>query len=364
MQQTPHNNTHTTPVSHSNVLIERLSGDGALICAEGFLFELERRGYLAAGAFVPEVVLEFPHVVEALHRDFQHAGSDIVQALTYYAHREKLRVIGKEALLETLNRDALRIAKKVAADVPGNLVAGNLSNSNIWVQKDIQTQNKIKAMFDEMTGWAVDEKADIIIAETYSYAEEAYAALDSAKQSGLPVVVTLGPMAIDTMLDGVGIVETCVELEQRGADVVGLNCFRGPATMMPWLQKIRQAVTCPVAALPVPYRTTNTAKTFFNIEDTNGCTCSSPHGRAFPTALDPLLCNRYEIGAFAKEAYNAGIRYLGVCCGASPVHIRQVAEAIGRTPPASRYSPNMDNHAMFGAYDEIPEHLKAFKENI
>ena len=71
-----------------------------MICAEGYLFELERRGYLQAGAFVPEVVLDHPELVAQLHREFVHAGSDVVEAFTYYAHREKLRVIGKEHLLE------------------------------------------------------------------------------------------------------------------------------------------------------------------------------------------------------------------------------------------------------------------------
>jgi betaine-homocysteine S-methyltransferase len=68
---------------------------GPVICAEGYLFELERRGYLQAGAYVPEVVLEHPELVEQLHREFVHAGSDIVEAFTYYAHRQKLRVIGR-----------------------------------------------------------------------------------------------------------------------------------------------------------------------------------------------------------------------------------------------------------------------------
>ena len=87
---------------------------GPVICAEGYVFELERRGYLQAGAFVPEVVLEHPEVVTQLHRDFVHAGSDVVEALTYYAHREKLRVIGREEDLEPINRRALEIAKAVA----------------------------------------------------------------------------------------------------------------------------------------------------------------------------------------------------------------------------------------------------------
>ena len=85
-----------------------------MICAEGYLFEFERRGYLQAGAFVPEVVLEHPDLVDELHREFVHAGSDVVEAFTYYAHREKLRLIGKEHLLEEMNRQALAIAKGVA----------------------------------------------------------------------------------------------------------------------------------------------------------------------------------------------------------------------------------------------------------
>ena len=105
------------------VLVDRLD-QGPVICAEGFLFELERRGYLSAGEFVPEVALERPDALETLHRDFQHAGSDIVEAFTYNGHREKMRVIGKEDLLEPLNRAALRIARKVADDKPGNLMAG------------------------------------------------------------------------------------------------------------------------------------------------------------------------------------------------------------------------------------------------
>src|SRR5215217_9708650 len=99
----------TAPKPHAT-LMQRLDA-GPVICAEGYVFELERRGYLQAGAFVPEVVLEHPESVAQLHRDFVHAGSDVVEALTYYAHREKLKIIGKEHLLEAMNRQALAIAK-------------------------------------------------------------------------------------------------------------------------------------------------------------------------------------------------------------------------------------------------------------
>ena len=90
--------------------------EGPIMCAEGYLFAMERRGYLQAGAYVPEVVLEHPDVVTQLHREFIRSGSDVVQAFTYYGHREKLRLIGKEDLLEPLQRNALKIAKDAADD--------------------------------------------------------------------------------------------------------------------------------------------------------------------------------------------------------------------------------------------------------
>ena len=340
---------------------ERLDA-GPVICAEGFLFELERRGYLSAGEFVPEVALEYPEALKALHLDFQRAGSDIVEAFTYNGHREKMRVIGKEDLLEPLNRAALRIARGVADSRPGDLMAGNISNSNVWDPADPTRQSEVRDMFEEMVGWAVEEGADLIIGETFYYAGEALAALEVAKTSGLPVVLTLAPMALNEMADGVGIVETCQRLEQGGADVVGMNCFRGPQTMLPWLHEIRAAVSCHVGALPIPYRTSTAEPTFFSLTD-DRASVPSPHGRPFPTALDPLATNRYEIAAFARQAADLGINYLGVCCGASPVLIREVAEAVGRITEASRFSERMQNHFMYGTNERLPGHITALGDH-
>ena len=344
-------------------LVDRLNG-GPVICAEGFLFEIEKRGYLSSGQFVPMVSLEHPEALENLHRDFQHAGSDVVEAFTYNGHREKMRVIGKEDLLEPLNRAALKIAKKVA-DTPNdgetlNLMAGNISNSNIWKDGDKDSQTEVTNMFAEMIDWAVDEGADMLIGETFYYAEEAYRALELIKKANLPAVVTIAPMGENIMRDGVSIVDTCKELEQRGADVVGLNCFRGPVTMMPYLKEIRKAVKCHVAALPINYRTTDEHPTFFNLPDNNGCSCHAPHGRTFPTALDPLQCNRYEIREFAEEAYKIGANYLGVCCGANPMLIREVAEAVGLSVPASKYKEDMSRHFMYGDNERIAKHMKDY----
>jgi betaine-homocysteine S-methyltransferase len=340
----------------SDGLLERLRR-GPVVCAEGYLFELERRGYVQAGPFVPEVVLEHPEVVAQLHRDFVRAGSDVVEAFTYYAHREKMRIVGKEHLLEELNRQALAIAKEVAAET-GALFAGDICNTNVFAEDD-ESQRMVRAMFEEQVGWAADAGVDYVIAETFSHAGEALIALDVIKQAGVPAVVTLILHQAPHTRDGLSPDEACVQLEAAGADVVGLNCGRGPATMLPALRAIRDAVSGHVAALPVPYRTHEREPTFQSLRDPE-----SPDEIPFPTALDPFMCTRYEIAEFARRAHGLGIDYLGLCCGAGPHHIRSLAEALGRTPPASRYSPDMSKHAYFGTDESLKSENVEFAQDL
>jgi betaine-homocysteine S-methyltransferase len=340
-------------------LLERLE-DGPVICAEGYLFEFERRGYLQAGAYVPEIVLEHPDMVAGLHQEFVHAGSDVVEAFTYYAHREKMRIIGKEHLIEPLNRAALTIAREVA-DEHGCLAAGDLSNTNIFYPDDA-TRADVRAMFEEQVGWIVDAGMDYVVAETFSWGEEALLALEVIKEAGLPAVVTLSIHRGGDVREGWSPEDTCARLEQAGADVVGLNCIRGPRTMLPLVARIREAVDCHVAALPVPYRTTEAEPSFQSLTDPD-CDCL-PDDRPFPTALDPLLCNRYEIAQFGREAYDLGIRYLGVCCGAAPHMIRSLAEALGRETPASRYSPDMSRHPFLGTHDQLRAHNQQYAKEL
>ena len=325
-------------------LLERLA-DGPVICAEGYLFEFERRGFLQAGAYVPEVVLERPDLVESLHREFVHAGSDVVEAFTYYAHRAKLRIVGRERDLEQINRAALSIARKVARGT-GTLLAGDICNTSIYGLEDARSHRQVRRIFDEQIGWAVDAGVDFVVGETYSFGSEALLALQAIARSGLPAVMTLSIPREGVTREGWTAAEACRRLEAAGAAVVGLNCARGPATMLPLLKEIRAAVSCPLAALPVPYRTTALEPTFQSLTDPQ-CACV-PDNRPFPTALDPFACNRYEIAEFGVEALGLGARYLGVCCGAGPHHIRSLAEALGRRPPASRFSPDMSKHILFG----------------
>jgi betaine-homocysteine S-methyltransferase len=321
-------------------IVERLTS-GTVLGAEGYVFELERRGYIKAGPYVPEVVLDFPDAVRQLHREFLRAGSDVMVALTYYAHREKLRHVGREGDLEAMNRRAVQIAREVAQEGDA-LVAGNVCNTWAYDPDDPSAWDAVRVMYTEQLGWAVDEGIDFVISETNDYLGEALIALEVIQGLGLPAMVTLAPTQPDQTRDGYTYAEACRILAAEGAQVVGLNCDRGPQTMMPLMAGIREQVDCAVAAQPVPYRTDAAAPTMQALR-------SGTMQRAFPLALEPFGCTRFEMAQFALQARDLGIDYVGICCGAGPHHVRAMAEALGREVPASKYSPSMDLHPMFRA---------------
>lgn len=348
----------------SNKFIEKLSNSN-ILCAEGYIFELERRGYLQAGSFVPECILTNPEVVEQLHRDFIHAGSDVTVALTYYAHREKLKLIGQEDKLEVMNKIALNIAKKISLET-NTLFAGDICNTNIWLngaENDEQLCEKVRNMFKEQVKWAKEAGCDYVIAETFGFLGEAKIALEVIKSFDLPAVVTLVAHQTDYTRDGYLIEDAMLELEKNGANVVGLNCYRGPKTMLPLLERIVKIVKIPVAALPVPYRTTDEEPTFMTLTDEHMPLCTI-NNRPFPVALDPKICTRYEITEFTEKALKLGIKYFGLCCGTGPHHVRNMAEALGRKPPASKYSPDMSLHFAFGSHNTLVKENLDHKNNL
>eukprot|EP01088_Endostelium_zonatum_P001103 TRINITY_DN11386_c0_g1_i1.p1 TRINITY_DN11386_c0_g1~~TRINITY_DN11386_c0_g1_i1.p1 ORF type:complete len:347 (+),score=70.89 TRINITY_DN11386_c0_g1_i1:58-1098(+) len=330
--------------------LEALNEEG-IICAEGYLFELERRGYVQAGSFVPIPVIEHPEVVEQLHREFVRAGSNVVEAFTYYAHRERLAVVGKEHLLEKMNRDALQIAKKVA-DETGTYFAGNVCNTNVYDPNDSKTHDLVRSMFQEQIGWAKEAGVDFIIAETIDYCGEAIIAVEEIKKSGLIAVVTLGPHIDDLTFDKIPTIEACILLEKAGADVVGLNCHKGPTTILPLIQQLVQKLTVPVAALPVPFRTTCEHPVMNSLKD------PVTGERAFPVNLDPFLCSRSDITQFTTEAKKMGVKYFGLCCGCGPHQVRAMAEALGRKPESSKYSADMTRHFSMGNGSHVKQHNK------
>jgi betaine-homocysteine S-methyltransferase len=331
-------------------ILDRLRS-GIVQGAEGYVFELERRGYIKAGPYVPEVVLDFPGAVKELHREFLRAGSEVMVALTYYAHREKLKDVGRENDLERMNRQAVRLANEVAREGDA-LVAGNICNTWAYDPGNAKESSRIvHAMYEEQLAWAVEEGIDFVISETNDYLGEALIALEVIKKLNLPAMVTLASVQQSQTRDGYDYVEACKILADHGADIVGLNCDRGPETMLPIIEKIRAAVSCYVAAQPVPYKTNDRHPTFESLRTDGGV-------QAFPLMLEPFLCNRFEMAAFARKAQIIGVDYIGICCGGAPHYVRAMAEALGRSVAASKYSPAMELHPVLGS--DVEEKHKEF----
>jgi len=331
-------------------LAERLKR-GPVLCAEGYIFELERRGYIQAGAYVPEVVLEHPEVVEQLHREFLRAGTDVLPALTYYGHREKLKLIGREGDLEQLNRQAVRIAHKAAGDADV-LIAGNICNTWAYKPDDKAAAAEVRGQYTEQVGWAADEGVDFILAETLEYVGEALIALEVIHSFNLPAVINFSPI-YEVSKDGYDWVEACRLLEEQGADVVGFNCARGPSTLLPLAERLNKVATGPTALVPVPYRTTRQQPSFQFLKRSDGSS-------AYTLGLDAHLIDRQEAADFAKAAVGLGVGFIGLCCGAGPQHIRAMAEALGRHPPASKYSADMSQHGLLGNASAVKVHEKQF----
>ena len=242
--------------------------------AEGYVFELERRGYVQAGPFVPEVILDEPAALRQLHREFLRAGADVMVGADLLRAPRQAAAVGRADDLEEMNRQAVRIANEVAAE-GGALVAGNICNTWSYDPREPEASGAIvRAQYEQQLGWAVEEGVDFVIAETNDYLGEALIGLEVCHELGLPAMVTFASVQATTTYDGYDYVEACRVLADQGATVVGLNCSRGPETMLPLLERIRAAVDVAVAAQPVPYRTSPAVPAFESLAAADGRTPS------------------------------------------------------------------------------------------
>jgi len=301
-------------------ILERLR-EGIVLGDGGYLLELEKRGWVRAGPFTPEVALINPDALRELHLEFRAAGSDVLQALTFYASRDKLATVGFDSRIEELNRAAVRIAKEAAGDQC--LVAGNLSLTWMYDPKDKASSDRVRGLFDEQLEWQTGEGVDFIIGETFSYLGEALLCVERAKKTNLPVMVTMSFENQDVSTEGKSPAECARALVDAGADIVGINCLRSPRHMLPLVAEMRKAVKAYIAAQPVAYRTTDEHRDFTSLP-------------AFPTELDPYQLSRGEMADYAKEARGMGVNYIGACCGTVASHIREMARALGKISPDTR----------------------------
>ncbi len=306
--------------SNKRDILERLS-EGVVLGDGGYLLELEKRGRVRAGPFTPEVALNNPESLLELHREFRDAGAEVLQALTFYASRDKLATVGMGERVEELNRAAVRIAKQAAGD--RCLVAGNLSLTWMYEPNDKAAADRVRKTFDEQLDVQVAEGVDFIIGETFSFLGEALLAVERAKKTKLPVMVTVCFENEDITTDGKTAAEVARALADAGADVVGINCLRSPEHTLPLMAEMRKAVPGYIGCQPVAYRTTHTHRDFTSLP-------------AFPDQLEPYQLTRREMAEYAVKARELGVNYIGACCGAVATHIREMARALGKLPADER----------------------------
>jgi betaine-homocysteine S-methyltransferase len=301
-------------------ILERLK-EGPVLGDGGYLLELEKRGWVRPGPFTPEVAIVYPNALRELHIEFREAGAEVLQALTFYASRDKLATVGLEDRVEDINRSAVRVAKEVAGDQC--LVAGNLSLTWMYEHGSASSADRVRETFDEQLRVQCDEGVDFIIGETFSWLGEALLAVERAKKTGLPVMVTVCFENKDETAEGKGAEEAAKTLLDAGADIVGMNCLRSPEHTLPSMEKMRKAVDGYLACQPVGYRTPREKPDFTSLAE-------------FPYGLDPLQLTRREMGEYALQAKEIGINYIGSCCGSVSEHVREMARVLGKLPAESR----------------------------
>jgi betaine-homocysteine S-methyltransferase len=301
----------------TNGLLERLA-DGVVLGDGGYLLELEKRGYVRAGPFTPEVSITHPSALEELHREFLLAGAEVLQALTFYASDDKLATVGLEGKVEEINRAAVRIARKVASEGDA-LVAGNLSLTWAYDPKDPSSARHVRELFDRQLDVQMAEGIDLVIAETFTWLGEAVTATEAAKATGLPVMTTMSFEKEARSYEGDSPGDCARRLVEAGADVVGVNCLRPPEHTLPLVKEMLEAVDVPVAAQPTAYRTTAQQPDF----------TARPE---FPVGLDPLQLSRREMAEYAVTAREMGVRLIGSCCGSVAAHVREMGRALGKVP--------------------------------
>jgi betaine-homocysteine S-methyltransferase len=307
--------------------IVTMLNEGVVLGDGGYLIELERRGYVDSGSgrekvgtgkgsgqFTPEVAIENPEALRELHREFLRAGSQVLQALTFFGTREKLNRAGYGTQTEAINSSAVKLAKEVAGGQA--LVAGSVSRTQLVEREGMEALAQARDHIAEQIRLLKDAGVDFLILETFFHLAEMKVALECAAASGLPAVATMSFRPLITQCtDGYSPAECARVMAGLGAVAVGANCEQEPARMLPLLREMRAAVQVPVAAQPAAFRTT----------DQCHCFTRQP---AFPDDLETIQVSRKEFVEFGKSAKAEGIRYAGGCCGCNPAYIRAIASGI------------------------------------
>ncbi|XP_041465761.1 betaine--homocysteine S-methyltransferase 1-like isoform X2 [Lytechinus variegatus] len=331
--------------------MERLDAGEIVIGDGGYVFALEKRGYVKAGPWTPEATVEHPEAVRQLSKEFLRAGADVIQAFTFYASDDKLENRANKSLEKytgaMINQRACDIAKEVAEIGNGNgpgLFAGGVCQTPGYLSG--ANKESVQAIFRKQVKVFEENKVDFLLAEYFEHVEEAVWAVEELKKTGIPVACSLciGP---EGDMHGVSAGDCAVKMAEAGADVIGINChfdpwicLKGVALMKEGLEKA--GLKRHLMIQPLAFATPDCGKQgFIDLPE-------------FPFGLEPRILTRWECHRYAREAYDLGIRYIGGCCGFEPYHIRAVCEELNKE--RGFYPEGTEKHALWG--DGLRQHTK------
>uniref|UniRef100_A0A672HVN3 Betaine--homocysteine S-methyltransferase 1-like n=1 Tax=Salarias fasciatus TaxID=181472 RepID=A0A672HVN3_SALFA len=303
-------------------ILERLDAGEVVVGDGGYVLQLERRGYVKAGHWTPEAAVEHPEAVRQLEREFLRAGADVIQTFTFYCSEDKLELSGNVSNITgaQINNAACDLAREVA-DEGGALVAGGVSQTPLYVKKG--SENEVKAIFKKQLDDFLKKDIDFFMVEVRSSLKTASFNTDTLNMSGRQC----GPIYCAAFH-----VFMKLYLHPVGADIVGINCHLDPLTCVRTVKLMKEGLEkaglkAHLMVQPLGFHTP---------ECNIGGYVSLPE---YPFALETRIITRWDVHKYAREAYNAGIRYIGGCCGFEPYHIRAISEELaeerGFLPPAS-----------------------------
>ena len=259
-----------------------------------------------------ELNLAQPDLVLGVHQEYVRAGADVIETNTFGANRFKLSTFGLTDHLREINIQGARLARRAARDTAW--VAGSIGPLGVRIEPWGKTGvDDAEAAFAEQAAALAEGGVDLFMLETFRDVNELVAAVRAIRRvSPLPIVAQMTTEDDGNSLDGTPPETFAPRLDAAGADVIGVNCSVGPASMLETLERMGQATTRRLSAQPNAGRP----------RDVDG--------------RNLYLCSPDYMASYARRFVSAGARLVGGCCGTTPEHTRQMAQAVRAAGPAVR----------------------------
>jgi methionine synthase I (cobalamin-dependent)/5,10-methylenetetrahydrofolate reductase len=287
---------------------ELIEGDRVYVFDGAMGTMLYTRGVYINRCF-DELNLSSPDIVLGVHREYVKAGADIIESNTYGANRVKLAAYGIEDKIREVNAAGARLAREAAGERA--LVAGAIGPLGIRIEPYGPTSvEEAKDIFREQVEALLEGGVQLFVLETFSdVAEIQQAILAIRSVCDLPIVAQMTIQNDGSTSYGTSPELFTKRLDEWGADVIGLNCSVGPHAMLEAVEKMRDVTRRKLSAQP------------------NGGLPRQLEGRMFYMASPEYMAK------YAKRLIQAGVKFVGGCCGTTPEHIRQMANAAAALSP-------------------------------